>query len=183
MIIIYLDQGLDTITVNTDSDGRATVAFILGPNAGNDSNIMEASFQGNTGPPASFTATALIPGDPGNTKISGIVLDNSNNPIPNVTMRVQGTTREAKTDVQGQFTILNVPVGAIHLIADGTRSTLANFPYALMFEVNTISGRENTIGMPIYLVPIDISNAKPVSPTQYALLSVKNIDGFGLTIP
>ena len=52
-----------------------------------------------------------------------------------------------------------------------------------MFEVNTISGRENSIGMSIYLVPIDQSNVKPVSPTQSAILSVKNIDGFGLTIP
>src|SRR3989304_8152620 len=113
-------NGLDTITVNSDSDGRATTAFILGPTAGNDSNIVEATFSGNTRSPASFTFTGLIPGNPGDTKISGVVLDNSNNPIPNVTMRVEGTTREAKTDATGQFVVSNVPVGPVHLIADGT---------------------------------------------------------------
>lgn len=104
---------LTTITINSDSDGRATVGFILGPTAGNDGNIMEAIFDGNTLPPASFTATGLVPGDPGNTRVSGVVLDNSNNPIGNVTMKVEGTTREAISDDNGLVIKSDLGVGVV----------------------------------------------------------------------
>lgn len=177
-------NGLDNISVDSDSDGRASVAFTLGPTAGNDSNIMEATFEGNIGPPASFTATALIPGDPGNTKISGVVLDNSNTPIPNVTVRVEGTSREAKTDANGHFVIDNVPVGPVHLIADGsTAGTPGVIEYpTLMYELTTIAGADNSIGMPIYLLPLDLANAKWVGGNEDVTYSIPSIPGFSLTI-
>lgn len=180
----FFTNGLDTISVNTDSDGRATVAFALGSTAGNDSNVMDATFEGNSGPPASFTATGLVPGDPGNTRISGVVLDNSNNPIQNVTMRVEETTREAKTDANGQFVIENVPVGPVHLIADGTTAGIRGvieYP-RLMYELTTIAGANNTVGMPIYLLPLDLTNAKWVGGSDDVTYIIPDIPGFELTI-
>lgn len=177
-------NGLDTITISSDSDGRATTSFILGPNAGNDSNIVEATFTGNTGSPAIFVATSLIPGDPGDTKISGVVLDNSNNPIPNVTMRIEGTTRDAITDTNGQFLINNVPVGPVHLIADGSTAGapgVLEYP-TLMYELTTISGADNTVGMPIYLVPIDIANSKLVGGDEDVIYTIPNVPGFSFTV-
>lgn len=177
-------NGLDSMSVNTDSDGRATVAFTLGPTAGNDSNVVNATFEGNSGPPAGFTATGLIPGDPGNTRISGVVLDNSNNPIPGVTMRVEGTTREALTDDNGQFVIGNVPVGPVHLIADGSTAGIPGvieYP-KLMYEMTTISGAENTVGMPIYLLPLDLANARWVGGNEDVSYTIPGVPGFKLTI-
>lgn len=177
-------NGLDTITISSDSDGRAAMSFILGPKAGNDSNIVEATFGGNTSSPATFMATALIAGDPGDTKISGVVLDNSNNPINNVTMRVEGTTREAKTDTNGQFIITNVPVGPVHLIANGsTAGTPGVLEYPnLMYELTTISGADNTVGMPIYLVPIDLINAKLVGGNEDVTYTIPDVPGFSFTV-
>jgi len=177
-------NGLDTITVNSDSDGRATTAFILGPTAGNDANIVEATFSGNTRSPASFIFTGLIPGNPGDTKISGVVLDNSNNPIRDVTARVEGTTREAKTDTNGQFVITSVPVGPVHLIADGsTAGTTGILEYpTLMYELTTISGADNTVGMPIYLVPIDLTNAKLVGGNEDVTYTIPDVPGFSFTV-
>lgn len=177
-------NGLDSITVNSDSDGRATTSFILGPNAGNDSNVIEATFTGNTKSSATFNATGLIPGDPGATKITGVVLDNSNKPIPNVTMRVEGTTREAKTDTNGQFIINSVPVGPVHLIADGSTGGnpgILEYP-TLMYELTTIAGADNTVGMPIYLVPIDLSNAKQVGGNEDVTYTIPDVPGFSFTV-
>jgi len=178
------DNGMDTVTVSTDSDGRATVAFTLGPAAGNDSNAVNATFEGNSGLTACYTATGMIPGDPGNTKISGVVLDNSNNPIPNVTMRVEGTTREALTDATGQFVIENVPVGPVHLIADGsTAGKRGEIEYPnLMYEITTISGANNTVSMPIYLLPLDLANAKWVGGSEDVTYTIPDVPGFEIMI-
>ncbi len=178
-------DNLASTTINTNSDGKAHATWILGPDEGISNNRVEATFSGNTGSPVTFAASGVIPGDPLATSFSGIVLTNTNQPVPGATISIKDTTLITQTDSQGQFKLTSVPVGAIHLIADGSTSTLQGvvFPYALMFETNTISGRDNTIGMPIYLVPIDLSNQKPVSPTQSALIAVTNIAGFGLTIP
>ena len=51
-----------------------------------------------------------------------------------------------------------------------------------MYEVNTVAGRDNTIGMPIYLLPLDLPNAQTVSPTQGANISVSSVAGFSLDI-
>ena len=179
-----VDNGISAV-ITTNSDGKTHATWILGPDEGISNNRVEANFIGNPGLPVTFVASGVIPSDPLNTSFSGIVLTNTNLPVPGATISIQGTTLITQTDAQGQFHLTSVPVGAIHLIADGSTSTLTGiiFPYALMFETNTISGRDNSIGMPIYLVPIDVQNAKPVSPTQSALISVSNIAGFGLTIP
>jgi hypothetical protein len=80
--------GRSTLQATTDGDGRVLAVLTLGLVAGQDNHVVEATFAGNPGSPAVFTASGRIPGDPRQTVISGIVLDNSNNPIPGVTMRL-----------------------------------------------------------------------------------------------
>jgi len=48
---------------------------------------VEADFVGDQGFPATFTASGRAAGDPSKTIISGVVLDNSNVPIPGATIR------------------------------------------------------------------------------------------------
>ena len=60
----------------------------LGADAGSSNNVVEANFPGNAGLPAAFAASGKTPGNPANTTISGVVLDNSNAPIQGVTIRL-----------------------------------------------------------------------------------------------
>ncbi|MBI5746708.1 MAG: carboxypeptidase-like regulatory domain-containing protein [Nitrospirae bacterium] len=111
-----LDGGKRSAAVNTDPQGKAQVTLTLGSHAGSGENQVEATFPGNTGPPVTFVASGVIPGDPLNTSFSGIVLTNTNQPVPGATISIQGTTLITQTDSQGQFRLTGVPVGAIHLI-------------------------------------------------------------------
>lgn len=174
-------DGSSSVVVNTDSDGRATVSFTLGPEEGLDNNVLQANFEGNNTGAAVFRASGLSVGDPGDTSISGIVLDNSNIPIPGVTMRVEGTTREVVTDDEGQFLIENVPVGPLHLIADGSTVTVGEFP-VLSFEIDTVAGQNNTLGMPIYLLPLNTENTRWVGGGEDVVYELENIPGFSLTV-
>lgn len=98
-------DGGQSVSINTDSDGRALAVFTLGPGDGFDNNVVEATFDGNPGLPATFIASGLVPGKASDTSISGVVLDNSDEPIAGVTMRVGGTQVAVPTDAQGQFFI------------------------------------------------------------------------------
>ena len=144
-------NGAGAIVVNTDGDGRATVNMILGPVEGNDAHKVEASFAGNAGSPAVFLGTGLIPGNPGETRITGVILDNTDQPVPGVTVRVDGTTRQGVSDAEGQFEINNVLFGPVHLVVDGSTATVAGEWPLLSFELTTIAGKNNTLGKPIYL--------------------------------
>ena len=175
-------DGAPSIVVNTDSDGRATANLTLGPDAGLDNNLVKADFEGNQTGSAIFRASGLAVGDPGDTKVSGVVMDNSNNPIPGVTMRIEGTTRQAVTDTEGLFMIENVPVGPLHMIVDGSTATIEGEYPVLSFEIDTVSGQNNTLGMPIYLLPLNTSNTLWVGGDDDVVYELDNIPGFSLTV-
>jgi hypothetical protein len=139
--------GEPTITKATDSDGKAAITFTLGPEPGITNNVVTATFEGNPGVPVVFTASAATPGPANQTRVSGVVLDNANMPIPNATAKIVGTPLQTVTNEQGQFSISGAPVGTITLIVDGSTSTRAEtFPF-LAFTITTIAGEDNTIGI------------------------------------
>ncbi len=130
--------GDPSLTVTTDPDGRAAATLTAGFQEGNSKQHGHtADFAGDTAFPASFTASGLGPGDPAKTVISGLVLDNSNQPIPGVTIRAVLTnvlnsnmgavqaTATVQTDAKGQFTIYNAPVGYVKLLVDGSTAVAA----------------------------------------------------------
>jgi len=154
-------DGSTVKTVLTDSDGRATVQYRLGEKLGLDAQKVQATINGPDGSPisAGFLASAFQPGDPGKTSISGVVLDNQDNPIPGVTIRVEDTSRQAKSDWQGRFEITEAPVGPVHLVADGSTATVpGEFP-SLAYNIVTVAGVENPLAAPIYMVKVDTENA------------------------
>ncbi len=175
-------EGNPAVTVPTDSDGRAAAILTLGPAPGVNNNIVQARFDGMVGLPATLTASGVIPGSLEETTVSGVVLDNSNVPIEGVTARILGTTLQAVTDAQGQFTIASAPVGALHLHVDGTTTTRPGVWPFLEFELTTIAGLDNTVGMPIYLLPLDDANAKIVGGSEDVTLTMKDVPGFALTV-
>jgi hypothetical protein len=138
------------VTMNTDSDGHASAILILGQQEGISNNLVEANFAGNTGFPVTFTASGMAAGDPAQTKISGVVLDNTNIPIAGVTLSVEGTTLTTQSDPEGQFVLAGVPVGTVKLMADGSTAARPGSWPTLVYELVTVVGQNNTIGMPIY---------------------------------
>ena len=177
-----------TINVITDSDGRASAQWTVGLEAGLDIHRVTATIlqdnQGTltkTGLTAGFTAGALIPGDAGNTSITGTVLDNQDNPVPGVTIRVDGYNRQAVADDQGNFKIENVPTGPVHLLVEGQTTTRAGDWPTLSYNLITVAGATNPLSAPIYLVPLDTENARQVGheDVEYTL---EEIPGFKLTI-
>jgi hypothetical protein len=186
--------GQETYTVNTDSDGRAAATLTLGLQEGNANNLVEVNFPSNTEFPASFTASGRAAGDPAKTTITGVVLDNSNVPIPGVTVRavltnvltanslaVQ-TIEGVQTDEQGQFTIAKAPVGFVELLVDGsTAQRPGNYP-TLDYDMVTVAGQNNTVGQPIFLLPLNTDNKLCVTPTEGGgTLTIPEAPGFSLT--
>jgi hypothetical protein len=183
--------GQTTRTTTSDPDGRVAAVLTLGRQEGQDNNVVEATFTGNAGLPAAFLATGKVPADPSQTRITGVVLDNANAPIPGVTMRLfrthQGTgvPEQVGTPVttlaNGQFTVQNAPVGAFKLMADG--STAPNGPWpTLEFDVVTVAGQTIDVGLPIYLPVLDAVNRLCVNETTGGTLTLPQVPGFSLTI-
>lgn len=170
--------GLQTnFTQNTDSDGKAFAVLVLGQQSGTNNNAVTASFAGLSSPPAVFTSSGVIPGPVAQTTVSGTVLDDANQPIPNATASIKGTTLSALTNANGRFTISNAPVGNIVLFIDGSTSTDPD-PYpTLSFQMATLPGVDNSLPGPIYLPEIDTSNSQVVGGDQDVILTMAGVPG------
>jgi glucodextranase-like protein/carboxypeptidase family protein len=174
--------GLTSFTTNTDGDGKAAAFLILGQQEGINNNVVNAAFDGLVGAPATFTASGAVAGAAADTHVSGVVLDNANKPIPHAQAKIVDTTLSAFTDDQGNFSIPGAPVGTITLIVDGSTSTRPEaFPF-LAFQLSTIAGQDNTLGMPIFLPPLDADNSKIVGGDQDVVLTMKDVPGYSFTI-
>jgi len=152
-------------------------------------NMGEASFPATTngsGLPAmagvTFVASGRVAGDPANTSISSVVLDNSNQPVPGVTFRLKGTSLATTSDAEGQFRITGVPVEPIRLLADGSTATRPGTWPTLEFDLVPVPGIDNVLPMPIYLLPLDVNQGVLVTETEGATLTLNEISGFELEI-
>ncbi len=178
-----LGSGATEEVVTTDSDGRAIVQFTLDPAEGISNNVVEARIDGlQNSPSASWTASGMTAGDPAQTAIRGVVLDNTNLPVPGATVRIRDTSILTQSDDQGYFRIQPAPVGTFYLIVDGSTVTRPGSWPDLELEVTTIPGREKTLSMPVYLLPIDLPNGIFVSETQGGTVTLPGIPGFALDI-
>ena len=179
----HFDNGLEEITVLTDGDGRVIVPFTLDPEEGVANNVVEATIDGLAdSSKASFVATGWTAGPPEETAIHGVVLDNTNQPIPGVTLRVRDTALAVQTDAQGLFRIPNVPVGTVYLIADGSTADRPGAWPELESVVTTVPGRDNDVGMPIFLLPLDLGAGLYVDETHGGTLTMPDVPGFALEI-
>ncbi|TLM76537.1 thrombospondin type 3 repeat-containing protein [Microbulbifer harenosus] len=173
----------------TDGDGRASAHLVMGGVTGLDQQrikatlldapVVDGTVQTIT---AGFTASAFKPGDAGNTSISGVVMDNQDTPLPGVTIRVDGTTRQAVSDAEGQFKITEVPAGPVHLIADGSTTTVEGEYPALAYNLVTVSGVDNPLSSPIYMVKLNTENAVWAGKEDVEL-TLPEVPGFKLEVP
>ena len=168
----------------TDSDGRASAQLTLGPLTGIDAQRVEAVLIDSPESMdllAGFSATAFVPADAGITSVSGVVLDNQDTPLPGVTVRIEGTDRTAFTDQQGQFTITQAPVGPVHLIVDGSTTTAFGEYPTLSYHIVTVSGVDNPLSGPVYMVKLDTDNGVYAG-KEDVVLTLDNFPGFKLEI-
>ncbi len=187
-------DGQPSVTLVSDSDGRVAATLILGVQEGNANNVVAATFAGNSGFPAGFTASGRVAGDPAATVISGVVLDNNNVPIAGVTMRavltsllnsnrsIIPTLPAVQSDASGQFTLPNAPVGHAKLLVDGLTAAREGTYPMLEYDMVTVAGQDNTVGQPIYLLPLSTVNQLCVTPTSGGgTLTIPEAPGFSLT--
>lgn len=172
--------GQQSLIVPTDTDGRASAHFTAGAEEGLDAQRVEATLVGTTAS-AGFTVSAFMPGDPGDTKISGVVLDNQDQPLKGVTVRVDGLNRQAVTDGEGQFTISEAPVGPVHLLVEGSTADRAGEWPSLSYNIVTVPGVDNPMASPIFLVEIDTVNAVYVG-AEDKTVTHPDLPGFELKV-
>ena len=177
------------VTVSTDLDGNASVDFVLGATLaelGTASQIVVAEVYGRSELKTDFVANNLRPGNVQDTLITGLVLDNSNLPLQGVEVKIKGnafSTRTEVTDAQGKLRFTNAPVGTVHLVLDGsTTSRDGEWPH-LMFEMVTISGQNNTVGMPIYFPKVDYDGGKIAGNDEEVVIPMRGVAGAQVIIP
>ena len=175
-------NGNPTLTRTTGTDGLARAVLTLGAAPGTNNNTVEASFTGLTGPSVRFSASGLVPGNPDDTRLSGVVLDNSLTPIPGAGVSLLGTSATDTTDEQGQFLLENVSVGHVILHIDPSNSPRAETFPPIEFEADMIAGVENTIGQPILIPPLNIQNAQRVGGNTDVTLMMQGVAGLSLTV-
>jgi glucodextranase-like protein/carboxypeptidase family protein len=175
--------GLGEMLVSTDGDGRAIVSWVLGPEEGTANNVVVARIADQSnGPLASFTASGFTAGPPADTAIRGVVLDNENEPVPGVTLRILDTPLTARTDAAGTFVLRGVPVGTVRLVVDGSTAERPGSWPDLEFVVTTISGREVEMNGPIFLLPLDLANGLQVDETHGGTITLPDLPGLALEI-
>lgn len=170
----------ESIETVTDSDGIAAVRYVLGPKEGIGSNLVEASFEDLVESPATFVLSSLEPGPESSTRLSGLVLDNQDQPVPGVTLKVAGQT--AVADAEGRFQLQGVAAGWIHLDVDGSTTTRPGTWPHLEFAFQTVAGRNNSLGMPIRLPRIDAEGARVVGGDQEVEIPLAGVPGASLTV-
>jgi hypothetical protein len=183
-------EGQTVFIKNTNTDGKVSVLPVLGEQEGISNNVFSASFTptgsnpgAETNPSVYLKASGLVQGAASDTRVSGVVLDNQNRPIPHAHAKIVGRDDLfAYTNDQGQFSIPNAPVGTITLIVDGSTTTRPEkFPF-LAFMMMNIAGQDNTVGMPIFIPFLDTEGIKNVGGNEDVVLTMKGVPGVAFTV-
>lgn len=177
------------MTVLTGVTGHASIGFIAGPNGGQ--NLIEASFPGQFGLPATFTVYGLTRDLTRTGTFTGLVLDNTSCPVGHAycELEVANYRVGTYTDIQGRFRYENVPGGMGHLHVNGATATnlfnmaipTNSFP-SLHYSVVTVANAENALPTPVLLPRLNPRNAHVYTGTNDLVLTVEGMDGLKMTI-
>lgn len=177
--------GAPSLDLSTDADGRAEAFWTLGPVAGISSQRARA-FLPDAAPSASaaFVATGLISGDPAATRIEGIVLDNSDLPVPGARVEIHHSAVPISTVTgpDGRFSLGPVPPGHRALLVDGATSPRPGVWPHLVFDFSIVPGAVHDMGRPVYMVDLDPQHGIDVSETQGGTVTIPEVPGFALTV-
>ncbi len=178
-----LQATVTNLTKMTDSDGKASVILTLGPDAGVNNNAVFATIVGSTNVGVNFNISGLTPGPVSATRVSGMVLDNSELPIPHARVSVVGVGNLATfTDTNGHFSIPNVPVGPLTFLVNGHTTTRPETFPTLSFTLQAVAGQDNNLGWPIYLPIVDTNSARIVGGDEPVTLTMSGVPGLAFTV-
>lgn len=184
-------EGKDSVTVLTNETGHASVGFTLGVNTGN--NLVEADFVGNPGVPATFSAFGLARTDGSPTSFTGIVFDNTYQPVEGApcTLVVNNTKiyKDILTDELGRFAFDDIVSGPAQFFVDGLKATavgglavpLGSFP-GLSYNLVIIPNAENTLPSVVQLPPLNPENAVVYDGTQDVELTLEGMEGLTMLV-
>ena len=178
-------DGSDSIIVFTNADGIAEVNWTLGPDPGVANNEATADFADNSGFPAVFIVSGVESGAVEDTTVSGIVQDNTGNPVIGARAVIRDTDLEAFTGQDGMFTIANVLPGGHHV---GILGSEANDPVSgvffpdIDFAIEVISGVDNTLDQIVVLPFLDQDSAQLAGGNQNVVLTMAGVSGFSITV-
>ena len=191
-------EGTNQLTIPTTRTGHASVLFTYGPDTGN--NLIEATFPGNPGNPATFVAYGVARDPNLRTTFTGLVLDNSSRPIggAHCVLTVGGTNLETHSDVQGQFRFdlstnnpqLSPPLsGPAHLHVDGLPATnllgqpipQGSYP-ALAYSLIVVHNAANSLPTPVLLPRLNPNNARVYYGTNDVELTCEGMDGLKMLV-
>lgn len=126
--------------------------------------------------------TGIVPPDGPLQKATGLVLDDSGQPLSGVRMRLEHTNEFTLTDVSGAFEFLYVPVGP-QVVEVNAHPTGEFERYAtLHFPVLVIDGFDASLRRPVYLPQLDLENAVTVDPFGVTEVTSPKIPGFRLAV-
>ena len=182
--------GQSIIQQSSDEDGLVSAVLTLGEIPGAANNIVMATLLSDTNLSTVFQATAKLIDPFAPTTVSGVVLDNQDNPMSQVTMSLHqpgvdlNPVPTAVTDDQGRFLIDEAPEGHLLLIADARTTTRSGRWPKLEFDITTVAGQDNTVGMPIWVLPfadntVTVANG---GPSQDIMLTLPDLPGSELTV-
>lgn len=174
--------GSSTATVRSDRDGVASVMYTLGPEVGTSSNVVTARFPGLDQLAPVFLLSGIASGPPEATSLVGRVVDNQDQPLPGVTLSIAGTDRITTSGSDGRFRLDGIPIGTLHLEAEGSTTSREGTWPRLSFEFTSISGHENGLGMPIRMVRIDTEGGKVVGGDEDVVILLRGVAGASLTV-
>ena len=189
-----LVDGDQSATVLTDSTGHAAAELRLGLERGN--HVVEASFPGYTGLPATFTLIGLSRDLDAPTRFSGLVLDNSARALQGatITLTVGGIEYgPLVSGLEGQFEFDDIQgSGPAGLHVDGTtvfhvggvsgeEVPTGSYP-VLHYQALVVPGAVNSLPTPVFLPPLDASNAQVYDTTADVHLQLPAVTGLEMIV-
>ncbi len=121
---------------------------------------------------------------PGVNQLSGRVTDandaalGTDTPVVGATVSLLGTAFTTTTDINGNFALTGIDVGAPVLDIDATNANLApdGSAYASFREEITIEAGANVVDRPFFLPRIDASSLTTIDPAQDTVVTNSNIN-------
>lgn len=135
------------------------------------------------------TEEAVVHFDKTKTKLSGIIKDINDNPLPGANVKIAGASNSYITDGNGVFTINNPPTGDQFLVVDGSTipqavTTATRKFFTTNVAINVGIGQNNVLERPIYLAPLLFDNSETnVVNSSPVVVTSEHAPGVALSIP
>ncbi len=122
----------------------------------------------------------------GTTGLSGQALAIDGMPLANLTLSIQGTNKQTKTDRTGRFLLAGLPAGHHVLIIDGETAEGHNIRYGQFTVAVEVASRKITpLGYTIWMTPLEAAGEKtiPADSKHETVLTNPHIPGLEVRLP